>query len=64
MRLDTFALKQRTIFGRRSPLVDAHGNAVELPIAFEPDQDAVAQLMASTQERITTWASKNYFSKK
>src|SRR6266566_1286246 len=50
MRLGTFALKQRPIFGWRSALVLTHRNAVELAIAFEPDQHAVAQLMAGTQE--------------
>src|SRR6266487_2023667 len=50
MCLGTFALKQRPIFGWRSALVRTHRNAVELAIAFEPDQHAVAQLMAGTQE--------------
>ncbi len=50
MRLGTFALKERTIFGWSSALVHPHRNAVELAMAFEPDQDAVAQLMAGTQE--------------
>src|SRR5260370_27238060 len=49
VRLGTLALKQRTIFGWGSALVPAHRNAVELAIAFEPDQDAVAQVMAGTQ---------------
>src|SRR6266702_710059 len=50
MRLGTFALKQRTIFGWGSTLVPTHRNTVELAIAFEPDQDTVAQLMAGPQE--------------
>src|SRR5712692_2852110 len=50
MRLGPFALKQWTIFGWRTALVPAHRHAVELAIAFEPDQDTVAQLRAGTQE--------------
>lgn len=46
MRLKAFALKERTIFGRRTTPVDAHGDA----IAFEPDQDTVAQRLARSQE--------------
>ena len=50
MGLRAFALKQRAIFGRSSTLVPTHWHAVELAIAFEPDQDTVAQFMAGPQE--------------
>src|SRR5438128_411348 len=50
MRLGTFALKERTIFGRSASRVPAYGHTVELAIAFEPDQHAVAQLLAGPQE--------------
>src|SRR5713101_7827798 len=50
MRLGTFALKERTVLGRRSELVPPHRHAVELAIAFEADQHAVAQLLAGPQE--------------
>src|SRR2546425_2580184 len=46
-----FALKQRPIFGAGSPFVEAHPRTVELAITFETHQDAVAQLLASPQER-------------
>src|SRR5205814_610618 len=50
MGFGAFALKERTIFGRGSALVDAHRDSIELAIALEPDQHAIAQLMASPQE--------------
>src|SRR5450755_326200 len=50
MRFGTFALKERAIFGWGSSLVNAHRDAVELAVAFETDQHAVAQFMAGTQE--------------
>ncbi len=50
MGLGAFALKQRTIFRLASTRVDAYWNTIELPIAFEPDQHAIAQFMARTQE--------------
>src|SRR5438034_5270503 len=50
MGFATFALKERTILGWSSSLVRPHRDTVELPIAFEPDQHAVAQVLTRTQE--------------
>jgi hypothetical protein len=50
MSFFALSLQERTVFGHRPTFMEPHSRTVELAIAFEADQDTVAQLLASTQE--------------